>query len=92
MNHLQVYARVEKGGDQDLFVYAVEKCYARTSKTLEGYSGPEDVFFDNKCPKDETMDFSVSSEGILETADFSFKGILIFSKYLSVSLWFLWGI
>ena len=65
MKLLQVYARVEKGADQQLFVYSVEKCYARTSKDIANYNGPEDVFFDNQCPLDETMDFAVTGGNLV---------------------------
>ena len=58
---LQVYAQVEKGDNQDLFVFSVEKCYATTSQTLPA-SSPTDEFFVNECPVDETVDFSTSDQ------------------------------
>ena len=56
---LQVFAQVKKGEDQQLFVYSVQKCYATTSQSLRNYQGLTDVFFENQCPIDETMDWSV---------------------------------
>ena len=56
-----MYAQVEKGGDQDLFVYSVQKCYATKDNdpSDDTNSDSEDVFFEEQCPKDETMDFAV---------------------------------
>ena len=57
---LQVYAEVKKGDNQDLFVYSVQRCYAtKDNDPSDDQTGDaKDTFFDNLCPKDETMDFA----------------------------------
>jgi len=56
-NNAKVYAQIEKGANQALFIYSVEKCYATIAEvptvTLK------DTFFEAQCPLDETMDFHV---------------------------------
>ena len=57
---LQVYAEVAKGDNQGLFVYSVQNCYATKDNdpSDDQNSDVKDTFFENQCPKDETMDFA----------------------------------
>ena len=60
-----MYAQVEQADNQDLFIYSVEKCYATkdSDPSDDADSDPEDVFFENQCPLDETMDFAMDPSG-----------------------------
>jgi len=74
-NNAKVFAQVEKGANQDLFVFSVQKCYATldVSGDLSSYSGVQDDFFVDECPADETIDFSVDSGNFrFEIQAFSF--------------------
>lgn len=60
-NNQKVYAQIEKGADQTLFIYSVETCYATIANDpAVATAGHKDIFFTSQCPVDETMDFSVS--------------------------------
>ena len=66
---MQVYAAVEKGANQDLFAYSVQKCYATIGNDANvATAGHKDTFFDAQCPLDETMDFEKQADG-----DFRFE-------------------
>jgi len=73
-NNEKIYAQVEKGPNQDLFVYSVEKCYATITNDPDPTDPThKDTFFDNKCHLDETVDFHVDSGNFrLEIQAFSF--------------------
>jgi len=79
-NNAKVFVQVEKGANQDLFVFSVQKCYATkdVSGDLKAYidgNGLVDDFFVDECPADETVDFSTDSGNFrFEIQAFSFTG------------------